>query len=428
MPRLVSIIGVLAALLTMSLPVSTAVAQTGTPDAHVIQPQEVLRLRIGQFDPVAQIYQSWDSVSGEYRVSPSGEVSIPLLGQIAAAGSTPSALSERLTEMMNVNMGLDQTIDVAVDIASFRDIFIMGAINSPGSYPYAPDMTVLQVMARAGGVQRLPGTLIQSQRSAIAAQGQYELQQMNLFASLATEARLLAEMNDLPEIETPEALSGTALGEELMQREREIKEARDTALQSSISQIESLEALLTEQIAGQIEQFGLRETQLALTREELETATDLIERGLTTANRTNTLERLVADQEVRLLELQTARLRAEQNLNEARRDRLNLTNDRRRNLVTDLRQTRLNIEQTRQRLATEAALFAEATRMDDGYIMPESMGEPRIEITRRTADGTQTFDADRATTVMPDDVIEVRLPELTGVQVLPIEEFVRQSN
>ena len=416
----VDVIGVtLLALLVCLLPVtpSPALAQ----EEHLIQPQDLLRLRVGQFDPVEQTYVNWDSVSGEYRVSPAGNVSVPIIGSIQAMGTTPTELSQELTGVLNRRVGLEESIDVIIDIVSFRNIFVIGAVNAPGAYPYTPGLNVLQAISLAGGTERLPGTLMQSQRSAISTQGQYRLLEMNLLANLATEARLSAELNDRDSIETPPALEDAPLGEELMQREREIREARDTALESSLDQIEELENLLQEQITRQNEQLRLRERQLELAREELSTASDLVERGLSTASRASSLERLVADQEVRMLELETSRLQAQQRLNEARRDRLTLTNDRRRNLVTQLQSTRVNIAEIRLKLETQAALFAEAMRLGDGYIMPESSGDPNIEITRRGPDGTEVIQATRSTEVRPDDVIEVSLPDLDSVRVLPLD-------
>ena len=401
-----------------------ALTQAATPavaqDDHVIQSQDVLRIRVGQFDPVSQAYVNWDSVSGEYRVSPTGQVTVPMIGAVTAAGTNPAELSQDLTDMLNRRLGLDESVDVIVDLASFRNIFVIGAVNAPGAYPYTPGLSVLQALSLAGGTERMAGTLLQSQRSAISTQGQYRLLQMNLLANLATEARLTAELNE-EDIETPPRLEEAPLGEELMQREREIKEARDTAFRSSLDQIEGLETLLQEQIARQNEQLELRERQLTLVREELSTASDLVERGLSTASRASSLERLVADQEVRMLELETSTLQAQQRLNEARRDRLNLTNDRRRNLVSQLRGTRVTIEETRLKLDTQAALFAEAMRMGDGYVMPDSKGQPTIQITRRGPEGPEVFTATRATTVRPDDVIEVSLPDVDSVRVFPLD-------
>ncbi len=399
---------------------ATGIAEQAETGAHVVKPQETLTLRVGQFDPVSQTYSGWDGVSGEYRVSPSGDLAVPMIGQVRAAGKTPKELSQILTDLLSQRVDMAGLVDVTVDVASFKTIFVVGAVNTPGSYPYTPGLTVLQAISLAGGFDRPSGTLLQSQRSAIGAQGQYRLLQMNLLALLATAARLEAEMSDADTIETPPSLEEAPLGDELMKREREIKDARDAALDSSLEQIASLEALLREQISRQTEQLDLRERQLALAREELATAVDLVERGLSTANRRSSLERLVADQEVRMLELETSRLTAEQRLNEAGRDRLDLINERQRELAQMTRATRVDIEETRLRLETEAALFAEAMKTGDGYVMPSWTADPAVQITRRTEDGTETFVATRTTPVRADDVIEVSLPDLDSVQVLPL--------
>jgi len=400
----------------------TSMASGEEAAQYVIKPQETLNLRVGQFDAATQEYFRWDGVSGEYRVSPSGSLSVPLLGQVMAAGQTPEKLSQILTELLNRRVGLEGLADVTVDVAAFKDIFVTGAVEAPGAYPWAPGLTALQAISLAGGVERTSGILLQSKRSAIGSQGQYQLLQMNLLAQLASEARLEAELNGADTIQTPPRLEENPLGDELMKREREIKKARDAALDSSLAQISSLETLLQQQISRLTEQLKLRERQLGLAREERATAIDLFERGLSTAARRSSLERLVTDQEVRMLELETARLTAEQRLNEAGRDRLDLTNERQRDLATSIRDTRVDIENTQLRLQTEAALFAEATKTGDGIVMPGSGGEPVIEITRRTDQGTVSLTATRTTEIQPDDVIEVALPGLDSVRVVPLEQ------
>lgn len=139
--------------------------------------------------------------------------------------------------------------------------------------------------------------------------------------------------------------------------------AQKSAFESSMAQIEELEALLQERITRLEQQAGLRQRQLALLNEELENAASLVERGLSTVARESNLQRAVTDQQVRLLEVETARLTAQQQLNETRRDRLDLTNERDRERVQGVQDQRAAIAELSVRMETEAALFAESTQI-----------------------------------------------------------------
>ena len=41
--------------------------------------------------------------------------------------------------------------DVSVEILTFEPIFVLGEVNKPGSYAYAPGLTMLKAIALAGG-------------------------------------------------------------------------------------------------------------------------------------------------------------------------------------------------------------------------------------------------------------------------------------
>lgn len=388
---------------------TAAGGQTG--GGYLLGPRDTLTVRVGQWDAVLGAYSAWTDVSGTYQVSPDGSIALPLAGQIRAAGRSTTELSEDIAQRLGERLGLRDQIDAAVEITEFRPVYVVGAVNRPGAYPWTPGLTVLQALGLAGGMERSDSLFLRTDRTALTSLGSYEVLRLQLLRRLATAARLQAELEET-EIEVPPELSEAAFGTELMQREREIKAARDAALESSLAQIADLEGLLAEQIERLGEQLVLRQRQLDLAEEELQNTADLVERGLSVASNRSALERLVADQQVRMLELETARLNAEQKLNEAGRDRLDIINNRRREVVEAVRAERTEIEELRVRMRTEAALYAEATRYEDGFIAPEGMGAPVLELTRRRGGETTVTEVTRMDEMQPGDVLEVRIPLL----------------
>jgi len=91
-------------------------------------------------------------MSAEVVVRPDGKITLPLLNEIQAAGLTPEQLRAKLVEAASVYVE-DPTATVAVKEIHSRTVFITGNVPKPASYPLMGDMTVLQLISIAGGLQ-----------------------------------------------------------------------------------------------------------------------------------------------------------------------------------------------------------------------------------------------------------------------------------
>jgi polysaccharide export outer membrane protein len=84
-------------------------------------------------------------------VGPDGFVSLPLLGDVKVADMTTNQLSTLLTSRLTAYMvNPDVTVSV-VEIHS-RQVYLMGQVTKPGGFPLIGPMTVLQLIAQAGGL------------------------------------------------------------------------------------------------------------------------------------------------------------------------------------------------------------------------------------------------------------------------------------
>jgi polysaccharide export outer membrane protein len=84
-------------------------------------------------------------------VRPDGKISLPVIGDIVAAGFTPTQLmadiTARLTKIMT-----DPVVDVSVLAVNSKRVFLIGEIAHIGPLDIRPGMTVLQAIATAGGL------------------------------------------------------------------------------------------------------------------------------------------------------------------------------------------------------------------------------------------------------------------------------------
>jgi polysaccharide export outer membrane protein len=89
------------------------------------------------------------SLTGEYKIDPSGFVSLPLAGTIKAAGLTPQQLQQALTTQFTSKYLRDAI--VTVEVVEFKPFYILGEVEKPGAYPYTGGLNVRSAIAIAGG-------------------------------------------------------------------------------------------------------------------------------------------------------------------------------------------------------------------------------------------------------------------------------------
>lgn len=106
--------------------------------------------RLGPGDRVRLITVGDASLTGEFRVSDSGTIALPMLGTVRAAGFRPAELSASIAGAL-VRAGFERDPSVAAEVAAYRPIFVLGEVNKPGQFAYQPGMTVLAAVALAGG-------------------------------------------------------------------------------------------------------------------------------------------------------------------------------------------------------------------------------------------------------------------------------------
>lgn len=105
---------------------------------------------LGPGDQLRIIAVGDDTLTGEFRVSDQGDLALPMLGAVHAAGLSPKALEQTIARAL-VRDGFERSPSVAIEVTSYRPIFVLGEVNKPGQFPYQPGMTVLGAVALAGG-------------------------------------------------------------------------------------------------------------------------------------------------------------------------------------------------------------------------------------------------------------------------------------
>lgn len=95
------------------------------------------------------VFQEPDMSVEEVRVSTSGAISMPLIGQVSVDNLTVEEAEKKITNLL-LGDYLKKP-NVTVTITEYRPFYINGEIEEPGSYPYRKDMTIEKAVALAGG-------------------------------------------------------------------------------------------------------------------------------------------------------------------------------------------------------------------------------------------------------------------------------------
>jgi polysaccharide export outer membrane protein len=106
--------------------------------------------RLGPGDQVRIITFGEEQLTGEFRVDASGNIALPLVGDVHAAGLTPRQLEQAASATLRQS-NLYKNPSVSVEVVNYRPIFVLGEVNHPGEYPFQPGMSVLTAAAIGGG-------------------------------------------------------------------------------------------------------------------------------------------------------------------------------------------------------------------------------------------------------------------------------------
>jgi len=113
--------------------------QAQASDKYILGSNDRIRLKVyGEPD-----------ITGEYEIDSGGQVSVPLAGHVRAAGLTTKQLERAIT--LALAKGIVRDPRVNVEIAQYRNYYILGEVKKSGEYPYRLGLTVMDAVASAGG-------------------------------------------------------------------------------------------------------------------------------------------------------------------------------------------------------------------------------------------------------------------------------------
>ena len=122
---LVLAFGGVACAQTPAAPATTASA-AASPDAAV---RTVPEYRLGVADKVRVNVFGEEALTGEFLVGGGGKVSLPLIGEVQAAGLTISQFQQEISN--ELRKGYIKEPRVSAEVLTYRPFYILGEVNKP---------------------------------------------------------------------------------------------------------------------------------------------------------------------------------------------------------------------------------------------------------------------------------------------------------
>jgi polysaccharide biosynthesis/export protein len=151
-----------ARLRTASLALAVALAGVGvaaaTPTATSLPPPDAINLAtqteyvIGPLDRISiTVFQVPDLSLKDVQVDTTGRISMPLVGDVLAAGKTANQLGKDLADRLGSGYLQSPQVSVTVEESANQKITVEGAVVQPGVFQITGPTTLLQTIAMAHG-------------------------------------------------------------------------------------------------------------------------------------------------------------------------------------------------------------------------------------------------------------------------------------
>ena len=128
-------------------PVDASVAAPVDPGKYQIGPEDMLFVRVWREPdftlPVA--------------VRPDGKITMPLIGEVRAAGQSPLQLTATIKQLLTQYLN-NPDVNVFVTEVRSKKFYIDGEMNRPGSFALVTPTTVLEALSRGGGFREFANT------------------------------------------------------------------------------------------------------------------------------------------------------------------------------------------------------------------------------------------------------------------------------
>ena len=94
-------------------------------------------------------------LTGNYVVSPSGQIDYPLIGTVTVEGLVASQVASLLRQRLSQGYLRNPYVVVQVKNLSSKKVFVLGEVKTPGRFQFTERMSIVEAITLAGGFNTL---------------------------------------------------------------------------------------------------------------------------------------------------------------------------------------------------------------------------------------------------------------------------------
>lgn len=382
-------------------------------DAYRLAAGDVVQLTVVGFPDLKQ----------KTPINVDGEIMLPLVGAIKAAGLTVSELSANVkgrfaNKVMQQRGPEGRAVsivvapdEVTIDIAEYRPIYLRGDVSKPGEVPFRPGLTVRQAVAIAGGydVMRLragnPVTESSQLRADVTGFWADVLKWDAIVWRLKSELGQEAEPSKTAYAKSPlkpEAIETAYKNEAVQLEARKAERQREVNyLNIVISQSDRRLKLLSEQQKN--EEEGSKQDV-----DDFQRVSQLFEKGNTSITRFSDSRRAMLLSATRILQTSAAVAQVEREREEMRKQLASVDDKRRVVVLGELQEAQNMLTQAKAKLtsAQERLLYSSKMRTQLGVGTDQ---QAELAIVRQGPNGPERMTATEDTELRPGDAVEAAM-------------------
>lgn len=122
-------------------PMSPQGKEYDAPAEFLLGPEDVLEITVWKNQDLTKTTA----------IRPDGLISLPIIGDVQAAGLTANELAQRIAERLRQFVASNPAVSVSVKELNSYSVYVMGEVAKPGKFQLKSYVTVLQAISMAGG-------------------------------------------------------------------------------------------------------------------------------------------------------------------------------------------------------------------------------------------------------------------------------------
>ncbi|WP_283192580.1 polysaccharide biosynthesis/export family protein [Rhizobium sp. AN80A] len=392
----------------------------GAAASAPLPPYTKIRLTVVQWMPTKGVYEQWGSIGGDFTISDTGTVSVPVLGSVAVGDLDDSGLAAEIARRLKEKIGLVEAPATTVQIIDYPPVYVVGDVSKPGEYRFSQGLTVLQALALGGGEFRNASALDGAGEVTRLVGALKELDD-SITRSNARIARLEVEMTGAKTADLlTQADKSDPFAAAIYNQEQVIFDARANAIDRKAKSLGELKELLNGEIRGLDQKTASMDANIKSIQQQVDSTAVLVAKGAVVATRQGEVERTLRSYQDARLDIGTAIMRARQSISQTTRDLQALYDERKTEVASDLQSERATLLQLKVKRETSQKLVLDGLASLGGSANQAEKPALTFAIVRRENGTANEISASESTALLPGDVVKVTQPSLRALK--PVDQ------